>query len=717
MGNKDREERGSNQHKKEGKSVQQSVMDLAEELRSSTTDVSTSDVTPLEFSLKRAGYSDLQGEADYEATFYSNPSDKINIPEIKNPKATFVYNYYTRDERVRPDTLNLKNKIVALNSSNSDEIFKRASSKQLARYVKLEFQPPQIHPSLIDRIQLDNAGINLTNHLSKIVVEGGYSNKFFIGTELLDTGKESKIYQMLNGSMFFLDIPTEKNSPKEAAEKLYDTLSEKGSLKGQDKKLIVNHLSSIASEGYNLAPSDVPPEIAKFSSDPIAKQTFSVQFNQLVMTNVIANSTIVPDNVFQDEVRSLDAFAREVRSSALSGLGANEYSEPDYELRVEAIEEMDIEQSGFSLSQLESRLPDIKFAGYLIEKFEVLQNGSLTFTGRKYVYNHDANFALDDSVRYGGNYLYKIRTVARVKTLASIEDVNEPQNNQVVIATCFMASEGVIASVTCVEKVPPPSVHILRATFDFDTLLPQLTWQFPFNKQRDIKRFQIFKRFSIDEPFTLLKEYDFDNSEIRTSVNEIAPSKNVVSMRRPQLSFIDNTHKEGEKPIYSIASVDAHGMSSGLGLQVKVERDRYTNKVTRTVISRPDAPKPYPNMFVNVDAFSDAIKVSNFNRIKVFCDPEYYRVTRKEEQITAQYHNGRVIQAVGMVERDLNFLAIDRNNFRYSMHIINTDNQKDALVKIKLENKTSLAASDEDFYNVSLANFSQNNINFQYGVE
>ena len=64
-----------------------------------------------------------------------------------------------------------------------------------------------------------------------------------------------------------------------------------------------------------------------------------------------------------------------------------------------------------------------------------------------------------------------------------------------------------------------------------------------------------------------------------------------------------------------------------------------------------------------------------------------------------------------------NFLAIDRNNFRYSLHMINTDNQKDALVKIKLTNKTSLAAVDEDFFNVSVANFSENNINFQYGID
>jgi len=685
---------------------------LEDYLEKTVTNIETPAMTPLEFSLKSAGYPALEGDLNYETTFYSNPADKINIPEVRNVKATFVYNHFTKDERVRSDDLNPKNRIVSLDASNTSEIFNKVSSKKLARFVKLEFQPPQVDPSLIGRVQLDNVGTDLSNHLSKIVVEGGYSNKFFIGTELLDTGKESKIYQMLNGLLFFLNIPTEKNSPKEAAEKLYNTLTEKGGLRGQDKKLIVNHLASIASEGYNMAPTDVPPEISRFSSDPIAKQTFSVQFNQLLMSNVIANSTIVPDNVFQDEVRSLDSFARRIRAESITGLGANEYDEANYELRVAAIEEETIDPTDADLEQLERNLPDIKFAGYLIEKFEVLQDGRLTFTGRKYISSHDSTSALDDRVRYGGNYLYKIRTVARVKTLASREDINNPELNQLVVATCFMASEGIIASVMCVEKVPPPSVHILRATFDFDTLLPQLTWQFPFNKQRDIKRFQIFKRFSIDEPFTLLKEYDFDNSDIRTSVNEIAPRKNIIRMKRPQLSFIDNTHKEGEKPIYSIASVDAHAMSSGLGLQVKVERDRYTNKVTRTVISRPDAPKPYPNMFVNVDAFSDAIKVSNFDRVKIFCDPEYYRVTRKEEQ-TSTTQTG----ITATVEKDLNFLAIDRNNFRYSMHIINTDNQKDALVKIKLENKTSLAASDEDFFNVTVANFSENNINFQYGVE
>ena len=46
------------------------------------------------------------------------------------------------------------------------------------------------------------------------------------------------------------------------------------------------------------------------------------------------------------------------------------------------------------------------------------------------------------------------------------------------------------------------------------------------------------------------------------------------------------------------------------------------------MISRPNAPKPYPNLLVNIDAFQDCIKVSNYDRLKVFFDPEYYKVTR-----------------------------------------------------------------------------------------
>ena len=87
------------------------------------------------------------------------------------------------------------------------------------------------------------------------------------------------------------------------------------------------------------------------------------------------------------------------------------------------------------------------------------------------------------------------------------------------LATVLVGSEGVSDAILCVENKPPPPPTNLRANFDFVRLIPRISWQFPINKQRDIKRFQVFKRHSFNEPFTLMAEYDFDNSVSKTVPN------------------------------------------------------------------------------------------------------------------------------------------------------------------------------------------------------
>ena len=260
-------------------------------------------VDPVEESLEEAGIS-----TDLFDTFTSRPADKINLPEVINAKATFVYNYYTRDERVRVGTKDFKERIVTLDANNTDEIFYQVKNKKLPRYVKLTIKPPKINDALMNTVPLNKLGIDLEESLNLIVTEGATSSQIFTGVEIIDTGRESNIYSMLRGTMFFTDLPLERTSQKEAADKLHSTLREKGALEGSDKKLIVEALSNIASEGYTLAPSDVPADIAAFSDDPIAKQTFSVQFNNLLMSNIISNATIYSDNVFNDEIRSLSNF-------------------------------------------------------------------------------------------------------------------------------------------------------------------------------------------------------------------------------------------------------------------------------------------------------------------------------------------------------------------------------------------------------------------------
>ena len=644
-------------------------------------------------------------------TFTSRPADKINLPEVVSAKATFVYNYFTRDERVRNGKENTNERLISLDASNTADIFHQVKNKKVPRYVKIEIKPPKVENSLISTVPVNQLGFDFQNSLEKIVSEGTTSSEVFTGVELIDTGKESNIYSILKGSAFFYDLPTEKLSQKESAELLHSTLQDKGGLDGTDKKLIVESMTNMASEGYTLAPSDVPPEIANFASDPLGKQSFSVQFNNLLMADIVANSIIIPDNVYQDEVRSLEGFSREIKSEILASIPpANTFKEADYDLQVDAITQKAITGPESFVKEFIKKFPEIKFIGYIIEKYEVLPNESVRFVNRLFIQGHNSTYAIDNDVRYGGSYFYKIRSLCSVKVIASSEHKSDSSLNQNVLATMLMASEGVLASVTCVEKVPPPPPNSMRITFDFDVIKPRITWQFPLNKQRDIKRFQIFKRFNTNQPFVLLKEYNFDDSIIKGGVTEIAIDENIEELAGPRLSFIDMTHKEGEKPIYTVACVDAHGMSSNYGPQLQVERDKYTNRVHRKVISREGAPKPYPNLFLNVDAFEDCIKISGYDRINVFLDPDHYKVTRYK-RLNNQINSSLVS------EIDLGLLAIDPKKFRYKMQLINVDSQKDQIVNIKLQNFASPNGIGENFFEVSPENFSDKNVSFQYGVE
>jgi len=423
------------------------------------------------------------------------------------------------------------------------------------------------------------------------------------------------------------------------------------------------------------------------------------------MVDVLRESSQLSDSIYQDEIQALLPRSVEIRENIEGTISpSNTYQPAEYSLEVPAVDLVPF----FGDEQAMSIYPKITFTGYLVEKFEVFPDGGMKFCGRKLSFGKSNTNFIDNNVRYGGAYFYKIRTVCKIQAVVDTV-TTDPASAQAALATVYMASEGKIINVLCVERVPPPPPNILHTTFEFKTLLPKLRWNFPLNKQRDIKRFQIFKRLSIDEPFVLLKEYDFDNSEIRTQVAEIAQQGNLIENPGSVLNFIDTTHNEGEKPIYAIACVDAHGLSSNYGPQIKVERDRYTNRVKRTLISRPGAPKPYPNLYLRRDTFQDAIKTSGYDRIKLIFDPEYYRVVREVQ------HSGGLVE-----ERDLNFLAIDdipEPSFRYNFHFINVDNQKDQLVKVRIINNAAPGALGDNTFAVPAAAFSNNNLSFQYGTE
>lgn len=647
----------------------------------------------------------LFGETLPARTFVSRALFAYDVPEITNFKADFVYNYFTRDERVR-SLLSPEEQLINLDSANTSDIFYQVKNDKLPRYVKFSFNPARDPYAKLE----SNQSTVIRDNLDKILFEGAGSTIYHTGVELLDTNLEKNIYSMLSGSFTFINTVTSKDSPQSAGVKLEQELNEKGGLTGSSKKLIIEAMSKMQPEGISFAKSDVSPEIAQTSNDPLAKQTFSLKFNNLFFNDIIKAASRIPDKVFQDEIESLKEASEEIQTQILSQINPFKITEAEFENAVEAIsirpfenvKDKDVLVSNHEITQL----------GYIVQRIEILPDESAVSLEPLFVDNPRSLYVIDKNVRYGGVYVYKIRTVCKVKSIIRDIDKADPVYDQLTVAEFLLASEGVTTSVSCVETVPPPPPVRVRARLEPRIKKPVLNWQFPLNTQRDIKRFQIFKRNTVNEAFALVCEYDFDDSMVRTEPIEVASSNVLYRLQSPRLDFVDNSYTVGEKAIYAISCVDAHGYSSNLSTQIEVFYDRFKNKIKTKVISGEGAPKPYPNLLLEVDAFDDAIKVSGYDRMSVFFDPEYYRVLKTvDNQASKKAVTGQKNVNNNYEEQDQNFLMINPDKPTYKIQILNIDLQKDKTIDIKIADKSGPPEV------TSIANISKNNVNFEFGVE
>jgi len=251
----------------------------------------------------------LFGETLAARTFVSRALFAYDVPEITNFKADFVYNYFTRDERVR-SLLSPEEQLINLDSANTSDIFYQVKNDKLPRYVKFSFNPARDPYAKL----ASNQTTIIRDNLDKILIEGAGSTKYHTGVELLDTNLEKNIYSMLSGSFTFINAITSKDSPQSAGGKLEEELNEKGGLTGSSKKLILEAMSKMQPEGISFAKSDVSPEIAQTSNDPLAKQTFSLKFNNLFFNDIIKAASRIPDKVFQDEIESLKEVSEEIQT-------------------------------------------------------------------------------------------------------------------------------------------------------------------------------------------------------------------------------------------------------------------------------------------------------------------------------------------------------------------------------------------------------------------
>ena len=334
--------------------------------------------------------------------------------------------------------------------------------------------------------------------------------------------------------------------------------------------------------------------------------------------------------------------------------------------------------------------------GFFIKKSEVKEDGSIIQHDDILVSTSMPGYTYqDNNVAYGKTYSYGIHAlyVGETHVLNSDLDrvvtepgVGQPDDEDVIpgieVKRFLMTSEQSASTVlTCTEKIPPRPPVDLNLMWDVDKDAPLITWRMPFNKQRDIKRFQVLRRKSINEPFEVLVEYDFDDSETRfDTIEKLEPSLRIKTVR-PQFHYFDKRFKKEETWIYTMRSIDAHGLISNYAEQFKIKYNSFTNKLDFEMISGKGARSYMPNEKLSARLFEATLKDSNHRRMKIYFDPEYLRIYKDIE-------NGRKKDiSLYNIENESDISSIPASKFKFQ--ILNADMQQSEIIDIVISDKTT----------------------------
>jgi hypothetical protein len=226
--------------------------------------------------------------------------------------------------------------------------------------------------------------------------------------------------------------------------------------------------------------------------------------------------------------------------------------------------------------------------------------------------------------------------------------------------------------VKTLDEVPPPPPTDLSLRWDYQKKKLVVSWTFPPNPQRDIKYFQVFRRETVDDPFELLVEYEFNDSLVRPARNETVLEANTRRLNSPVTVHIDNEFGKDSKYIYTVCSVDARGMVSNYSTQLEATFDITRNRLNTRMISVGGAPRPYPNVFLKGEMFLDTIVTANKRRVKVYFDPEYLKLLDRSGN-------------------DLSLFSYE-DQAKYKLTVVDTDRAEQITLEMSVRNLLHLRA-------------------------
>jgi len=643
---------------------------------------------------------------EFIKSVFSIPSKlvySVDVPEVENFQAQFVYNYYLPDESVQDYSGDLKNiktpfpkdVINIFGDVLEQDITKISSLKRLPRYVKLSWKKTDVLKTTTERSF------------------GSEEKKYFGVPEFskADIGKIVRETEFVGS--YFSAIQSNNGTLVSAIGSTFTESEDFTKTEFDDQNIVANGVTTKVKNHRNNFPKSVKSVTNTFKESNLQLQASMSAIDYQKSGIELKNKTV---DSYLDKLKSTkfysqinNSFLYPVLLESLTSTHANQkffQSLIDYSKSVPRTDlsyKLTNEEYQASIpyhttyqNSVKSSLDDdatFKIVGYIIEKTEIFSDGTINkFTPIRIPSGGSTSY-IDLRVRYGSTYFYSIRAVMDV-TYNAIDNKN---SSTFVRVGSYIASQDSSADVLTVEHVSPPPPADFKIIWDYDRFnqntviydhennrpFPNtgtrgslmLAWTMPVNSQRDVKKIQVFRRRSINEPFELIKMYDFNDSISRFDDLENNINLSLISRHdEPVLYYFDDDFYKNSEYIYALATIDAHGLTSNYSEQFKVKFNIFENKIEKELISIAGAPKQYPNMYLERDLFVDTIKTSNKNMMHVYLNPDCFRIKKGDNKSEG------VLQIKPFTSK---------SNIKYCINFINTDVQKSKQLNVNIIKKVT----------------------------
>lgn len=576
----------------------------------------------------------------------SLPSKEIyalDIPNAKEFDVKFVYNFFQKDESVVGFSLS-DDVLKKLESDTLDYSLSKIITSKIPRYVDLSWN------NISNKNDLNAINdLSLKDNLDKIIDEDYFSYENFYAVSFQDGAIDTKIYEFASGSFSILDITNNVIQKNDVSPDFVSmTSSTKNAYDG------MSYYDNTNSSAKVLKKDMFFESLKKVS---INTQISSKLFNVLTEHNI--NN---PKSPFANDLKPLAKFSGKISKNAKS-LIANRISDRDYK-RVVPYARIQINRT--SINQKTTT----KVIGYVIDKYEVTNDNELVKLPPIIIEGANISHTIDSDIKFGKTYVYTIKAVMQFSITAADIDSSDIATIDILVSSAPSTK----IFIEAIEKVAPPPPCEIDFTWNYDTEKMMISWSFPTNPQRDIKRFQVFRREKLEHPFELLKEYNFDNSEVKYESTEEPNQRLVEFMDSAWLNYIDDDFTKNSSYIYTVCSIDAHGFTSSYGEQFRLSFDKFKNELVKSIVSHSGAPKSYPNMYIPGEAMVDVARISGSasKNLKLYFVPQYYKLENDDK---SQY----------------DILQTNTMNGSYKFQFINTDNQKSDIVTVNINDLTTLS--------------------------